>query len=245
MTQVNDNLFLISGESATGKSLSLKNLENPEGVIYLNCEAGKKLPFRNKFKSFTITHPDHVYEAFDALENGKLEGHTIVIDTLTYLMDMYESQCVLGSPDTQKAWGNYQQYFKNLMQDYVARSSANVIFLGHTKSVYNDARMMMESCVPVKGALKNNGIESYFSLVISTKKMSLRELEPYRDGNKLLTVSPLEESLGFKHVFQTMITKETIGERIRGPMDMWETCETFINNDAQLVMQRLREYYAG
>lgn len=41
MTQsVNDNLVLIAGKSATGKSACLAGLNNPEGVMYLNCEAG-------------------------------------------------------------------------------------------------------------------------------------------------------------------------------------------------------------
>jgi hypothetical protein len=37
---VNDNLALIVGKSAGGKSASLRNLKNPEGVMYLNCESG-------------------------------------------------------------------------------------------------------------------------------------------------------------------------------------------------------------
>ena len=38
--KVNDNLVLVVGKSAAGKSASLMGLENPEGVMYLNCEAG-------------------------------------------------------------------------------------------------------------------------------------------------------------------------------------------------------------
>lgn len=38
--KVNDNLVLIAGKSSTGKSASLMGLENPEGVMYLNCESG-------------------------------------------------------------------------------------------------------------------------------------------------------------------------------------------------------------
>lgn len=34
----NDNLVLISGASATGKSASLMGIENPEGVMFLACE---------------------------------------------------------------------------------------------------------------------------------------------------------------------------------------------------------------
>ena len=37
---MNDHLVLVLGKPATGKSASLMNLENPQGVIYLNCEAG-------------------------------------------------------------------------------------------------------------------------------------------------------------------------------------------------------------
>lgn len=39
-TQVNDNLVLIVGASAGGKSASLRNLQDQPGVMYLNCEAG-------------------------------------------------------------------------------------------------------------------------------------------------------------------------------------------------------------
>ena len=53
---VNDNLVLLCGKSACGKSASLMGLENPEGVISLNCEAGKKLPFKSKFKQLIIEH---------------------------------------------------------------------------------------------------------------------------------------------------------------------------------------------
>ena len=38
--QVNDNLVLLVGKSAAGKSASLAQLKKPEGVMYLNCEAG-------------------------------------------------------------------------------------------------------------------------------------------------------------------------------------------------------------
>lgn len=242
MTQpVNDNLVLIAGKSATGKSACLAGLQNPEGVMYLNCEAGKKLPFRAKFKQFTITDPLQVYEAFDAAENMP-DVHTIVVDTLTYLLDMYESLYVYNAANGQKAWGDFAQYFRNLMQTYVAKSTKNVIFLAHTSDTLNEAEMVMETKVPVKGATKNNGIESYFSLVIATKKVPLKTLKDYQSD--LLNITPEEQALGFKYVFQTKLTKETVGERLRGPLGMFDTQETFIDNNAQLVMDRLHEYYS-
>jgi hypothetical protein len=100
----NDNFVLVSGKSATGKSACLRNMKMPEGVMYLNCENGKKLPFQHKFKSATITDPKSIYVAFAKAEQNPAI-HTIVIDTLTYMMDMYESMHVLPSANTMQSWG--------------------------------------------------------------------------------------------------------------------------------------------
>ena len=239
--QTNDNLILIVGKSATGKSASLMGLENPEGVWYANCESGKKLPFRSKFKEFVITDPLQLYELFTVAET-KPEVHTIIIDTSTYLMDMYESLYVVGAKNTMQAWGEYGQYFKNLMQQYVAKSTKNVIFLAHAADELNQGEMVVETKVPVKGSLKNNGIESFFSQVIATKKIPIKQLKEY--SNDMLNITQEDEALGYKHVFQTRLTKDTVGERLRGPMGLFDTKETFIDNNAQLVLDRLHEYYS-
>lgn len=248
MSQYNDNLVLLCGKSAAGKSASLMGLKDPEGVMYLNCEAGKKLPFKSKFLKgpdgkvgFVITDPLQVIEAFDAAE-GMPAVHTIVVDSLTYLLDMYESVYVNGSANGMKAWGDFAQFFKTLMQQNVARSSKNVIFTAHTMDTLNESEMLMETKVPVKGSLKSNGIESYFSVVIAAKKVNLKALKDYK--SELLTITPEEEALGFKYVFQTKITKDTVNERLRGPLGLFDTKETFIDNNIQLVLNRLGEYYS-
>lgn len=240
---MNDQLILIAGESASGKSMSLSGLENQEGVLYLNCEAGKRLPFQNKFKTHTITDPYQVFEAFEyARGKGAGQYHTIAIDTITFLMDMFESVHVLPSTNTMKAWGNYGQYFKELMQQQVATSELNVIFTGHTLSKLNEQTGIIETSVPVKGALKNQGVEAYFSTVVSTKKIPLRMLEPY--ANDMLNITEEDEILGYKHVFQTRLTKETVGERIRSPMGLFTREQTFIDNNAQALLNHLKNYYA-
>ena len=237
----NDHLVLISGKSGTGKSASLQYLENHEGVMYLNCETGAKLPFKNEFKEFKITDPLLVFQAFQTAEKNE-KIHTIVIDSLTFLMDMYETLYIVDSPNGMKAWGQFAQYFKKLMQNYVAKSTKNVIFTAHTLDTLNEAEMIMEVKVPIKGALKNNGIESYFNCIVSTKKVLLRTLENY--GSDSLIITPKEEYLGFKYVYQTEPTKETINERMRGPMGMWSTEETFIDNNIQLYLNRLHKFYS-
>jgi len=237
---INDNLVLICGTSGAGKSASLRNLPKPEGVIYLNCEAGKKLPFPAKFKIANITDPATVFQAFTEAEKMP-DVHTIIIDSLTFLMEMYESIYVLRAKDTMKGWSNYQQFFKELMQEYVAKSTKNVIFTAHVLDMLNESEMVMETKVPVKGALKNNGIEAYFSTVITARKISIGDLKNYE--NDLLVITPEEEALGYKYVYQTKITKETVHHRIRSSMGMWDTKETFIDNDATLLLKRLHQYY--
>lgn len=236
----NDHLVLVSGKSATGKSACLMDIKDPTGVIYLNCENNKKLPFRSKFKELNITNPLDVYQAFQEAENMP-EVHTIVVDSLTYLMDMYETNVVLTSANTMKSWGDYAQFFKRLMSTYVGSSTKNIIFIAHTSDIMNEAEMSVDTMVKVKGSLMNQGIESYFSTVISTKKVHLKHLKDYESD--YLNITPEEQARGFKYVFQTDITKETVNERIRGPLKMWSVKETFIDNNIQNVIDRLHEYY--
>ena len=81
-----------------------------------------------------------------------------------------------------------------------------------------------------------------FSVVVSTKKMKLKDLEKYK--NALLTITEDDEDVGFKYVFQTRLTKDTVNERIRAPEGMWARNETFIDNDVSLVLNRIHEHYA-
>lgn len=237
---VNDMLVLIAGDSASGKSASLENLRNPEGVMYLNCEASKRLPFKSKFDEYTITDPYQVYEAFTVAETMP-DCHTIVIDGLNYLMDMFESVHVLTSPNGMKAWGDYGQFFRNLMQQYVAKSTKNVVCLAHvSKTFIEDNGGYFDTAVPVKGAMKGK-VESFFSTIVYTKRVPIRKLEEYK--NPMLTIDEEDELVGIKYCFQTRCTKETVDEKMRGPRRLWKKDETFINNDAQVLLDHLAEFY--
>jgi hypothetical protein len=239
-TNINDQLVLIAGSSATGKSVSLQNLENPEGAMYLGTESGKRLPFKSKFKSLTVTDPHQVLQAFDQAE-AMDNIHTIIIDSLTFLMEMYESMYVITSANTMKAWGDYAQFFKTMMQQKVAASNKTVIFTAHNKEELDEGIGAMVQQVPIKGALKGNGLESYFSCVVYTRVMPIAKLKDYE--NSMLTITEEEEMLGFKHVFQTRKTKDMANSRIRGPMGLFSVKETFIDNDAQKLMTHIKEYY--
>lgn len=235
----NDQLVLIVGESSAGKSASLQNIPDQQNWWYANFESGKRLPFKDGFKKKVFTNPLEIFPTFEALnQNDNCQG--IIIDSLTFMMDMYESVYICGAANKMAAWGDFQQFFKKLMGQYVATTNKTVIFTAHTKeSVDSYGNIKRE--VPVKGGLKDNGIEAFFNVVLATKKMRITDLEKYK--SPMLTITDEERSLGFKHVFQTKVTAETVGERIRAPMGMWATNETFINNDISFVLTRLKEFY--
>ncbi len=242
MPDTNNKLVLICGKSASGKSYSFKNIPDKQNWWFLNSEAGKALPFRNNFLKYVITEPELV---ITALEQGTDDPdcHGIIVDSLTFLMDLYESTRVLApGVDTRKAWGNYQQFFKTVLQQKVPMFNKPVIFTAHVKEVYNESTMQWESQVPIKGALAGNGVEAYFNQIVYAKKMPTKTLEKYQ--NDLLHITDREKMLGFKHVFQTKITADSLGEKIRGPEDMFSDEETYIDNDVNQLLQRIDEYYS-
>lgn len=127
------------------------------------------------------------------------------------------------------------------MQDKVIRFGKPVIFIAHTLKVLNENTGEWEVSVPIKGALKNNGIEAYFSTVVASKKVPLKDLKDYKSD--LLHITEEDEAVGFKYVFQTRLTKSTTGERIRSPMGLFSKDETFMDNDCQILLDHLNKFY--
>lgn len=240
---INDQLVLVVGYSGTGKSASLRNIRNQGRWMYFNTEAGKRLPFKNQFQSYRISDPYQVIEGFDyAIENpDEVDG--IIIDSITFLMDMYESQYVLNSPNTMKAWSEFAQFFKTLMQVKVTQFGKPVIIIAHVKDEHDERAMETRTSVPIKGSLKNNGVEAYFSTVVAAKKVQLKDLEPYKSD--LLHITEDDEDLGYKHVFQTRLTKTTVGERLRSPMGLFSKSQTFMDNDCQILLDHLTAFYGN
>ncbi len=236
----NNQLVLICGLSASGKSASLRNIRNQNGWLYANTESGKRLPFRNDFVTVNVSDPiEDMRYVFDSMKDDNAKG--LIIDSLTFLMDMYESQYVLTANNTMKAWSDYNQYFKNMMQLDIAPLNKPVIITAHVQDILDEKNMEMKTMVPIKGALKGTGVEAFFSCIVYAKKVSIKDLEPYH--NELLNITEEDIELGFKHVFQTRITAKTTGERIRSPMGLFDKSMTYIDNDAQLLLDYLNEYY--
>lgn len=138
--------------------------------------------------------------------------------------------------------GEYAQFAKRLFSQYIAKSTKNVIILAHTSNVVNDDQIT-ETCVQVKGSLMKTGVESFFSTVISTKKIPLKKIEKMGCESDMLNITEDDEDVGFKYVFQTKLTKDTVNERMRSPLGMWSRKEIYIDNNLQHVINRSHEYY--
>lgn len=241
--EFNDQMILIGGISGAGKSAALRNIRKQERWIYINCEAGKRLPFKNKFINARVDDPYQVYGFVDEAINNPDSVDGLIIDSSTFMMDMFESQYVLGSADTMKGWSQYAQFWKNLMQQKLVQFGKPVIIIAHVLEIYDEASFSFKRSVPIKGALKNQGVEAYFSTVVEATKIPIKDLKDF-DPN-LLNISEEETDLGFKYVFQTKLTKETIGTRIRSPMGMFSKNQTYMDNDAQILLDHLHTFYGS
>ena len=235
----NKHIVLIMGKPNCGKSTSLMNLTNQERVAYLNTDL-KQLPFKSKMLERYITNPNDVLQGIMDIEHHP-DIDMAVIDTLSFLMDAYEQQFVLTATNTQKAWQDYAKFYKSFIHA-IKSGSKDYAILAHAKDIMNESEMILETKVPIKGSVGHTGAEADFTTILGAKKISVKEAKKWE--NPLLTITEEEEEDGIKYVFQTRIDKNSMGEKIRSQMGLWDRKEKYINNDINLVFKRLHEYYS-
>ena len=235
----NKNIVLIMGKPNTGKSTSLMNLKNQDKMVYLNTDL-KELPFRSRFlKTVEVADAMDVLAFIHEIEQSpQVEG--AVLDTITFLMSMYERQYVNNSSNTQKAWGDYAIFYKEFIHAIKAGTKDYAI-LAHEDTFLNEQSMQMETRIPIKGSVGKIGVEADFTTILSTKQMPIKKLEEHE--NDLLHITDEEREDGFKYVFSTRVTKESIGEKMRSAIGLWNRNELYIDNDLNQVFNRLKHYY--
>lgn len=236
----NKNIVLIMGKPNTGKSTSLMNLPNQDRMVYLNTDL-KELPFKANFlKNVEVADALDVLAYISEIEsNEKVEG--AVLDTITFLMSLYERQYVSNSANGQKAWGDYGNFYKEFIHA-IKSGSKDYAILAHEETTLNEQAMQLETRIPIKGAVGKIGVEADFTTILSTKQMPIKKLEGFE--NDLLRITDEEREDGFKYVFATRVVKESIGEKMRSAIGLWKRNELYIDNDLNQVFTRLREYYA-
>lgn len=239
----NKNIILITGKPSSGKSTSLMNVE-PSTTAYINTDL-KELPLRNAnaFQDVNITDAKDLNAYILNIEEA--EGVTLgVLDTLTFAMDMFETQYVTADnvKDSRAAWGDYAKFYKRFIHTIKSGTKDYVIF-AHEKDLYNEKEMTIETKIPVKGAVGATGVEADFSIILAAKRIPLTMLAGFE--NNMLNISETEIEDGFKYVFQTRVTKDTVGEKMRSPMALWSRKQLYIDNDVDAVLRHVKQYYTG
>lgn len=235
----NKNVVLIMGPPNTGKSMSLYNLKDQEKFVYMNADL-KELPFKDRFAmNVPIANATDVLDYIPQIEEeAGVQG--AILDTITFLMAMYERQYVNTAINTQAAWGNYGNFYRDIIHEIKAGTKDYVI-MAHEDSFHNEQTSQMETRVPVKGQVGRIGVEADFSTILSTKQMPVSTLKKYE--NDLLNITEEEEEDGVKYVFCTRISKEYVGSKMRSPVGLWKREELYIDNDIGQVLKRLKEYF--
>ena len=240
MSDSNNHIVLIVGKPSSGKSSSLRNLDNQDRALYLNTDL-KDLPYKHDFVKVDVDSATDILDYLKEFEEHP-DMDKCVLDTLTYLMALYENKVIMHSADTRKAWQEYAQIYRDTMH-LIKTGSKSYAILAHTDDILDETNMVMESKVPIKGSVGKIGIEGDFTTILTAKRISIKEAKKWTKDNDLLTISDEEEEDGIKYVFQTRIDKSTIGEKTRSHIGLWNRSEKYIDNDLNLVFNRLNEYY--
>ena len=250
MTQVtNDNAILVVGDPSGGKSSSLVHLDQPS-TAYFSFEGHKRLPYSHNFRYVRIKN---ILDTFSyvqkAIDSPAIK--TIVFDTISTMMDMYETQVIINSADSRAAWGDYAQFWRSLVYNYFAQTDKNIICLGHQKITTLENGTSVKR-VPVKGALAGSGLEMYFTLITLATKVPISLFAEQNDDgsvkyeNDFLNITEREKRMGTKYVFQTLPTPTDQLTPIRSLEQpgkfMWDIHETYIDNNIMYYIQRTNEY---
>ena len=165
----NKKMVLNVGGTGTGKTTGLRNLDKARTVyIDFDRKSIKAFPDMDKFREWVkIDFVDHLVPGLIALEADP-ECDTIVIDTLSFALDMFVAQKIDTAADTRAAWGDYKRFYKEVI--HLAKSSTkSYIFLTHEKSVYNEAAMETKTTAYAQGSIAGM-IEADFALVAYSHK---------------------------------------------------------------------------
>ena len=231
----NKKIACIMGPPSVGKSHSCMYLTNPEKWAYLNTD-NKPLPFKDSFAvNKFVTDPLEILDYVAAIEaDDNLQGG--ILDTLTFLMGLYETQYVIHAVNKHEAWGNYGNFYKDFIHS-LKTSSKDWLIFAHETSEVNSQTGRLKSTIPIKGAVGKVGAEADFTTILTAKEIPIDELEDHE--NELLLLTPDEIEDGSKRVFVTRTNAEYVGDKTRSPNNLWRREELYIDNDVQQVIDRM------
>ena len=217
----NKKLLLIVGSTGKGKSSSIRNMPmDRTAYIDFDRKAIKAFKGMEKLNQWIkVDYVDHLEPGLKALEEDDSIDF-IVIDTMSFALDMFVSQKIEGSVDSRAMWGEYKQWFNRIM--HIAKTSKkSYVFIMHDKSAYNEEAMEVKTQAYAQGSIFG-AVESHFAVVAYAHK--------YLDENNMP-----------KYGFLVGPTKDTLHLSAKSPMMMFD--EPLIkDNDVMLLFEAIDNY---
>lgn len=213
------HVICIAGESGTGKTTSMRNL-NPETTLYIDCDKkglswkGWKQQFSGEKRNYLVTDfPQVALQALRKVNEQDSMKHirVVVVDTLNGLMVADEMRRT-----KEKGYDKWQDLAQSIydLVDYslTMRDDVTVVFVAHTQTDHDDNGYMFTRIKTSGRKLDKITLESKFSTVLLSKCI---------DG---------------RYVFETQANFSTA----KSPMGAFQEKE--IDNDITAVIEALKDY---
>ena len=209
---------LILGESGTGKSASMRNLDSSQSVVIQSVS--KPLPFRNNFKKYSKDTPEGTLAVTDdsnsiisALNHYASSGaKTIIIDDFQYVM---ANEFMRRSQET--GFTKFTDIARHAWEVITAAQNlpddVKVYFLSHVQS---DEQGVTKAKTIGKLLDEKITVEGLFTIVLRTN---------VEDG---------------KYRFST---QNNGSDTVKSPMGLFDA--QYIENDLQEINTKINEYYFG
>lgn len=214
-----DTTVLCIADSGCGKTSSLRNLDLST-VCYVNVDA-KPIPFRHSdlAKNINLSSTQQLINGMEQIEDD-MDIEYCVIDTITFLGDMFYTENIENSSNGMRAWQDYKSYILKVI-NMAKRSHINYIFLAHAQDVYDEKEMVTKTFAKIQGSLKGGGLEGHFTFVLYNIVKSGADGMP-------------------EYKYLTKKDKGYIGVSAKTPFDM---IDTWIDNDITLFHKAVKEFY--
>lgn len=213
------HIICIAGESGTGKTTSMRNLD-PNTTLYIDCDKkglswkGWKQQFSGEKKNYLVTDfPQVALQALRKVNEQDSMKHirVVVVDTLNGLMVADEMRRM-----KEKGYDKWQDLAQSIydLVDYslTMRDDVTIVFVAHTQTDHDDNGYMFTRIKTSGRKLDKITLESKFSTVLRSKCI---------DG---------------RYVFETQANFSTA----KSPMGAFQEKE--IDNDITVVIEALKDY---
>lgn len=213
------HVICIMGESGTGKTTSMRNLD-PRSTLYIDCDK-KGLSWKGWRSQYNAEACNYVKSDVPAVvlkylqyanenPNGK-RFKTVVVDTLNGIMIADEMR--RAKEKNYDKWVDLAQSIYDIV-DYalVMRDDLTVVFVAHTQTDHDDNGYLFTRIKTSGRKLDKITLESKFATVLLAKCV---------DGN---------------YVFETQANRSTA----KSPMGLFEARE--VPNDIKAVIDALQEF---